>query len=163
MLQELKLPKPEKQFREVTGRVTEMEVWNYWDTSFIITAGRDYGQTAIVTGLAIKSDNGHRLFHLIDWHSRSQRRVSHSFYGGEILACVDADDCSFYLKQTMNTIENKRKIRNILHVDQRGLYDTTTTFYRGKEYRLRQTVQIIRDFFEDCEIDILRLVEAPPI
>lgn len=52
----------------------------------------------------------------------------------------------------------EKKIKHILHVDSRGLYDSTTTLHAGREYRLRQTVQRIRDSFEDGDIDILRWV-----
>lgn len=34
-------------------------------------------------------------------------------------------------------------------MDSRGLFDTISTLHVGKEYRLRQTVQMIRDSFED--------------
>lgn len=45
-----------------------------------------------------------------------------------------------------------------MHVDSRGLYDTISSLHNSKEYRLRQTVQRIRDSFEDGDIDVLRWI-----
>lgn len=44
----------------------------------------------------------------------------------------------------------------MLHVESRGLYDTSNTLHSGREYGIRQTLQRIRDSFEDGDIDILR-------
>lgn len=59
--------------------------------------GNRYGTRAITT-------SGNEAPYLIDWASTNQRRVSHSSYGAEILACSDADDRGFYLKQSFTEI-----------------------------------------------------------
>ena len=50
--------------------------------------------------------------------------------------------------------------RHMLLVDSKGLYDTISTLHEGREYRLRQTVQSIRDSFESQDIDLLRWVQG---
>jgi len=108
----------------------------------------------------ITTENQERVFHAIDWASTKQRRVSHSSYGAEILACSDADDRGFYLKQSINCINKNDNIKHVLHVDSMGLFDTISALHDDKEYRLRQTVQRIRDSFEDGDIDILRWIPS---
>lgn len=43
-----------------------------------------------------------------------------------------------------------------LHVDSRGLLDTISNLHDGKQYRLCQIVQRIRDSFKRGDIDVLR-------
>lgn len=45
-------------------------------------------------------------------------------------------------------------------VDSKSLYDTITTLHEGKEYRLRQTVQRIRDSFESHNLNKIRWVQT---
>lgn len=45
-------------------------------------------------------------------------------------------------------------------MDSRGLFDTITTLHEGRDYRLRQTVQRIRDSFESRELDTLRWIKG---
>lgn len=97
-----------------------------------------------------------RIFHAIDWASCKKRRDSYSSYGAEILACADADDRGFYVKQTIQSIFNEKKIKHELSVDLKGLFDTIKTLHEGKEYRLRQTVQRIRGSFESEELEVLK-------
>lgn len=158
MLKELRDLDPTILFRKMNTAVSKIEVWTFSDASFNIVSGRDYGQTGVVTGLKAYGKNGENCFHLVDWTSSKQRRVSHSSYGAEILACADADDRGFYIKQAVRSITQEDEIAHVLHVDSRGLFDTISTLHDGKEYRLRQTVQRIRDSFESRDIDILRWV-----
>ncbi len=46
-------------------------------------------------------------------------------------------------------------IRSALYVDNKALYNTLTTTHESQEYRLRQTVQRIRDSFESRDLDAL--------
>lgn len=46
-------------------------------------------------------------------------------------------------------------------MDSKGLFDTVTTLHEGRDYRLHQTVQRIRDYFEFEEITMLRSVLKP--
>lgn len=47
-----------------------------------------------------------------------------------------------------------------LNVYSKGLFDTITTLDDGRDYRLRQTVQRIRDSFESREVNIIRWVQG---
>lgn len=89
-----------------------------------------------------------KMFHMLDLTSSKQRRVSQSFYIAEILACSEADDRGFSLKQAVRSITRNDSIAHILHVYSRRLFDTISTLHDGKEYLLSQTVQWIRDRFE---------------
>lgn len=60
----------------------------------------------------------------------------------------------------MRSIFPKSSIEHVLQVDSKGLYDTITTLHEGGEYRLRQTVQRIRDSFETQDINVLRWVQS---
>jgi len=40
------------------------------------------------------------------------------------------------------------------------LYDTITTLHEGRDYRLRQTVQRIRDSFESEDLNALRWIQG---
>lgn len=158
MLKEIRDLEPRIMFPILKADVERLDVWTFSDASFNIVAGRDYGQTGIVTGIKVRGKDGESAFHLVDWASSKQRRVSHSSYGAEILACSDADDRGYYVKQAIRAITNRKEPRHILHVDSRGLFDTISTLHDGKEYRLRQTVQRIRDSFESGDIDVLRWI-----
>lgn len=119
---------------------------------------RDYGQTGILCGLRVKehgTDN-RDIFHMIDWSSHRQKRVSYSSYGAEILACASADDRGFYLKEALNSLFPRHRTRHELSMDANALKDTITTLHEGTEYRLRQTVQRIRNSFESCDLNVLR-------
>lgn len=54
MLKELKDMEPMIRFRKVEHPVRKMEIWNYSDASFIITAGRDYEPTGIIIASMIE-------------------------------------------------------------------------------------------------------------
>lgn len=147
-------------FKKMKKPAKKVEVWTFSDASFNIVAGRDYGQTGVVTGLIAYDEDGESVFHVVDWVSSKQRRITHSSYGAEILACSDGDDRGFYFKQALNSVSRRNDVIHVLHVDSRGLYDTISTLHDGKEYRLRQTVQRIRDSFESSDIDILRWIPS---
>lgn len=50
------------------------------------------------------------------------------------------------------------QIRNELFTDSRCLYDTITTLHEGKDYRLRPTVQRMRNSFESQELNSMRWI-----
>lgn len=159
MLKESRDLEPAIVYNKPKSAVTRIEVWTYSDASFNISSTKEYGQSGILMGLMIYTEDNDNIFHVVDWSSSKQRRVSHSSYGAEILACSDADDRGYALRESMRAITNEQ-VRNILHVDSRGLFDTISTLHDGREYRLRQTVQRIRDSFEAGDIDILRWVPS---
>lgn len=121
---------------------------------------RDYGQNGILCGLRIEggNENSRDIFHMVDWSSHRQKRVSYSSYGAEILACASADDRGYYFKQALKSLFPKHRTRHELSVDSNALKDTITTLHEGTEYRLRQTVQRIRNSFESGKLDVLRWI-----
>lgn len=123
---------------------------------------RDYGQTGILIGiLARNGKEGKDVYHLIDWTSHKQHRVSYSPYGAEILAAATADDREYYMKNAINTLFPQTPVKHELNIDSKGLWDTITTLHEGKEYRLRQTVQRLRNSFEAEETEIMRWIPGP--
>lgn len=72
---------------------------------------RDYGQSGILCGLRIKEEgsDSQDIFHMVDWTSHKQKRVSYSSYGAEILACATADDRGYYLKEALTPYSQDTK------------------------------------------------------
>ena len=119
---------------------------------------RDFGQTGIICGLRIQAKGKQDIFHMLDWSSHKQKRVSYSSYGAEILACARAEDRGFYLKEAINSLFPKRCTRHELSIDSNALKETITTLHESTEYRLRQTVQRLRNSFEARQLNILRWI-----
>lgn len=120
---------------------------------------RDYGQTGIIAGFRITNELDSRtIFHPIDWTSHKQRRVSYSSYGAEILAAATADDRGFYFKDAVNRLFPHVTIKHELFVDSKCLFDTITTLHESTEYRLRPTVQRMRNSFESNELECMRWI-----
>jgi len=86
--------------------------------------------------------------------------VTYSSFGSEILACADADDRTFNLRTSLRLLLHLPKLSSHINVDSRGLFDTLTTLHKGRDYRLRQTVQRIRDSFEGNDFDVLRWIKG---
>ena len=158
MVSELTKLTPVVFFPRLQSEVSKACVYTFSDASFNIGASQSYGQSGLVTGISAQSANGDNVYHIIDWSSHKQRRVSHSSYGAEILACADADDRGFHLRDSILSLFPASNARHVLHVDSRGLYETITTLHDGKEYRLRQTVERIRNSFDSGELDVLRWI-----
>jgi len=129
------------------------------DAAYNISSKNCYGQTGIFTGIAIP-DGASVLFHPLDWNSSKQRRVTYSSFGSEILACAEADDRTFGLRSATRLLLDRPTLPSQINVDSRGLFDTLTTLHEGRDYRLRQTVQRIRDSFEGKEFDVLRWIKG---
>lgn len=158
MLREILSLTPSILFRSPLGHVIIAQVHTFSDAAFNICKAQHYGQTGMIVGIFFETATQKQLFHLIDWTSHKQRRVSHSSYGAEILACADSDDRGYHLRSSIRSFDPAGNIQHVLHVDSRGLYDTITTLHAGKEYRLRQTVERIRNSFESKDLDILRWI-----
>ena len=76
----------------------------------------------------------------------------------EILAAADADDRTYAMRELIRSLfagTPMKPITSAHHVDSNGLFDTVTTLHDGCEYRMRQTVQCIRDSFETLAPDAL--------
>ena len=156
MIKELMQLDPIITYKSPVGTITEASVCTFSDASFKMGKSQNYGQSGIITGIILKAD-GETIYQLVDWASTKQRRVSYSSYGAEILACAEADDRGFYVKSAISMLA-KRQIRSQLCVDSKGIHDTITTLHDGKEYRLRQTVERLRDSFESQELNVLRWI-----
>lgn len=129
---------------------------NFGDAEINKNATRDYGQTGIVSGIGKVREQGQDIFHLIDWCSNKQRIVSYSPYGSEILACANTDDRVYYSKTAVNSIFENEGVKNELFNDSRCLYDTIATLHEGEDYRLRPTVQRMRNSLETQELNAMR-------
>lgn len=118
-----------------------------------------YGQTGGISGLMMLEDKtGNPIFHAIGWTSHKQKRISHSSFGAEIIACGDMDERGHFIREALRDLFPSSGIKHELCVDSRALFDTVTTLHESKEFRLRPTVTRIRDSFESGELDTLRWV-----
>ena len=140
------------------SEIKEVIVTSSSDASFNHGTRSGYGQTGLLTGLRIIRSEGADIFHTIDWCTNKQRRVSYSPYGAEVLACADADDRGYYLKSGLLSLFSSLKTRSELCTDSRCLYDTITTLHEAKYYRLRPTVERIRNCFDSQELDFMRWI-----
>lgn len=136
---------------------TDIIVKTYSDAARNVSKHMSYVQTGLITTLVFQNC---QVMHPIDWSSCKQKRVCYSSYGAEILTCTDADDRGFYVKNACQAIYFDRMITHQVVVDSKGLFDTLTTLHEGKDYRLRQTVQRIRDSFDSGEMDSLMWVKG---
>eukprot|EP00737_Agarophyton_chilense_P002296 gb/GEZJ01002606.1/.p2 GENE.gb/GEZJ01002606.1/~~gb/GEZJ01002606.1/.p2 ORF type:complete len:228 (+),score=26.32 gb/GEZJ01002606.1/:1554-2237(+) len=161
ILTEISRLQPVITFRRQSSLVTDVEIVTFSGAAFNVAATQMYGQTGLVTGLRYRTEDGDATtYYLIDLSGSKQRRASYSSYGAEILSCTDVDDRGFHIKSAMKYITPEDNFRHILHVESKGPFDTTTTLHEGKDYRLRQTVQRIRDSFESRELDTLKWVQG---
>jgi len=145
-------------FTKPKSSIVETYVCSFIDTSFNISRTHNYGKSGLLTGQLIRSNDRNVIYHIIDWSSSKQKRVCHSSYGVEVLTCSDADDRGYHFTQSLHCLFPSLSITHKLHVDSRALYDTITTLNEGKDYRVRQALERIRDSFESCEFDTLRWV-----
>lgn len=159
MVRDLALLRPVIHFAAPRGNVVDLKVMSFSDAAFNVAASMSYGQSGVVSGILIKSDEGETLYHGLQFHSGKQRRVVYSSFGAEIIACAEADDRGYALKNGLSELLDVI-IEHELSVDSHGLFDTITTLHDSKEYRLRQTVQRIRDSFESRELDVLRWIRG---
>lgn len=162
MLKEMRDMRAEVIYRSPKARIQRVVVTSFSDAAFNITNSTQYGQTGIVCGIRFVTDGvGNDVYHIIDWSSMRQKRVCYSSYGAEILACTEGDDRGYNIKMGLASLFPEQTFTHELNVDSKGLFDTVTTLHEGRDYRLRQTVQRIRDSFESQELNVLRWVQGP--
>ena len=114
-----------------------------------------YGQTGYVSGILFPGN----IYHIVDWHSSKQNRVSFSSMGAEIIAAADSADRSILLSYALRRIlDLDEPLPLILTIDSHGLYSTITTLHEGKDYRLRPTVCRVRDSFESGELSVVQWI-----
>lgn len=82
--------------------------------------------------------------------------MSYSAYGAEILATTVGDDRGYYYKTAFHYLFPQTPVGHELNIDSNGHHETIITLHEGKDYRLRQTVQRIRDSFEAKELETIR-------
>ncbi len=115
-----------------------------------------YGQTGYVSGLLFQTKSS-LLYHVLDWHSSKQNRISFSSIGCEILAAAASADSASSMAHGIQLLhDSPSPLPLVLTVDSLGLYSTITTLHEGKHYRLRPTVARLRDSFEAGEIKFPR-------
>ena len=159
-LRKMKKMNMEIRFAKPWYATESMEVATFSDASFNINERQTYGQTGYIVGIRFRGEEDARCYHLIDWSSNKQRRVCHSSYGAEILAAASADDRGYDTKIAMRSILQNNSITNTLLIDSNALFQTMTTLHEGREYRLRQTVQQLRDSFESQELNRIRWIQG---
>ena len=117
-----------------------------------------YGQTGYVAGIHLPAKGG-GIYHLIDWISGKKGRIFFSSIGAEILAAAtSADRGSMMAESIQNLLAFQAGLPFVLTVDSNGLYSTLTTLREGSDYRLRPTVERLRDSFENREISTIQWV-----
>lgn len=105
-----------------------------------------YGQTGIQCGLLAEDMGGHEhTFHPLSYRSHKQRLVSYSSFGVDILAAEDADDRSYDLKMSHDSIFVRRKMLHKIFVDSSGLFETNNTVNETRKYRHKKTAARVRD------------------
>ncbi len=121
---------------------------------------QSYGQTGYISGILFQTPT-ELVFHVIDWHSSKQCRISFSSIGAEILAAASAVDRSGLMIEGIHAIHDANDpLPLVLNVDSLGLHATISTVHEGKDYMLRPTVARLRDSFESGEIAVLQLIEG---
>lgn len=108
-----------------------------------------YGQSGYIGGFFIELSSKRSIYHIVDWHSGKQKRVSFSSGGSEIVAAADETDRAGYLHELYATLLGPNvDLQLSLLVDSRGLHDTITTLHEPSDYRLRPTMARSRGSFE---------------
>lgn len=128
------------------------------DASFNISMSSQYGQTVFITGVFFNYEG--RTYHPVDWGSTKEKRVCYSSYGAEILACTNSDDIIYYVRMAISALLGDETVRHVVAEDSKEIFDTVSTLHEGRDHRLRQTVQRVRDSFDSKEMDVLRWVQV---
>lgn len=109
-----------------------------------------YGQAGYIVGVYFHVCDG-GVFHVIDWMSAIQKRVSFLSIRAELIAAATSTDRASHVSEGLKQLCGSQKsLPLILTVDSNGLYTTLTTLHEGSDYRLRPVVSRLRDSFE-CE------------
>ena len=121
MVREIKKLEPVILFQKTEG-VSQTILTSFSDASFNINSQK--GQAGLTPDIRTKMKDGIDQFYVIKGASTKRKRISHSSYGAEILACAEANDRGYYLKMGMHSLFSKTGIRNEIAVDSIGLFDT---------------------------------------
>lgn len=94
------------------------------------------------------------------WSSHKQKKIRRSWYGAEIPAAADADNCGYFMKEMLHAILPGRELGNELLVDSKSLFETITTLHQSGDYRLCKVVACMRDWFESKELIVVRWISG---
>ena len=112
----------------------------YTDASVGNTFTENGRQTQSGRGYLVFLTNG-KTANLIDWSSRKIKRVVHSAFGAETLACIDAMGAAIYVRQILSEIlygDPKSEVIPIKgFADSKQLHDHVHTSKQCEEKRLR--------------------------
>lgn len=75
------------------------------------------------------------------------------------MACAYEKNLVFHIKKYMVYLIFHKEFTHTIHVNSRGIFDTITILYNGREHRLKQIVQQIFDRFEAKDTDFIRWVQ----
>ncbi len=151
---EIRQLSPKLLYRSVPANPSVMYV-SFSDAS---QGKQSYGQTGYISGILFQTPT-ELVFHVLDWHSAKQTRISFSSIGAEILAAASSADRAGLMIAGIRAIHNADvALPLVLTVDSLGLHATISTLHEGKDYRLRPTVSRLRDSFESGEISVLQWI-----
>lgn len=125
--------------------IKDVKVTTFSDAHINVSKCPWYGQTGLLTGLRFQDNT----FLPISWVSVKQKCVCYSAYGAEILAFTDADERFFYVKHAVLHLLVPSSVLRIVVAD-------FTRLHKERDYRLRPTIQRIRNLFDSKEPDALR-------
>lgn len=112
------------------------------------------GQTGYISGIFFPQSFG---YHVLDWHSSKQARLSFSSIGAEILAAAESADRGSLMSTCLQQLYcSQDSLPLVRTVGSHGLFSTISTLHEGRDYRLRPIVCRLRDSFESREIAVLQ-------
>lgn len=110
--------------------------------------------------IQIRNIRGDDYFYLLDRSSSKHRCVTHSSSGAEVIATAKGNDRTFHFKEELQALDSVWEMEGRLIVESKSLNDTITTLHENREFRLRQTVQRLRDSFESGQLNRIRWVHT---
>ena len=119
---------PDKMYLLPTPRITKESAMFFSDATFDVSSEQSYGQRIMLTAVFFKNKYMD-AYHIIDWHSASQRCVSYSSFGAEILAFTNEDNRLSSMLQGLRLIIRNATLEHQLNFDSRALYDSITTLH----------------------------------
>lgn len=94
-----------------------------------------------------------RIYHIIDWLSCKQSRLSFLSSRAEILAAAHSTDCFSFVEEHFRQLAGpKASIILALTIQSNEIYSTITTLHEGTDYRLWPTAARMRDSSETGKI-----------
>lgn len=98
-------------FRRPSAK-TDPKTYKFSYAAFNTSRSKSLGQSGIIIGIKFG-----KIYHQIDWIRAKQKRVSHSSYGAEIFACMEADYRGYYIRSAMRSALNNDRADDIFNVN----------------------------------------------